>query len=191
MAPFSQKRVVKKRFHFLLSSFTTEEKTQLSQWIQELGGTYYESPVSYTSCRHWFAIMGQGVYNERASARFDRIERRLSDNQSSGRVEWWESFLLSQASISAQWNELNAGFDVNCPFTVMTAATLLICVGKRAKPIFRRLTIPHASIDKSAWASDVWKLSAKWTLVVVSSEFWIRYCSWLFPIFQLDLKSEI
>ena len=61
MAAFPQRRVVKKRFRFLLSAFTLDEKTQLSQWIQELGGTYYESPVSNTCWRHWFAIMQQGV----------------------------------------------------------------------------------------------------------------------------------
>ena len=39
----------RKRYHFLLSSFDSEEKAKLSLSIQELGGTYFETPVSYAS----------------------------------------------------------------------------------------------------------------------------------------------
>ena len=51
----------RKRYHILLSSFNSEEKAKLSLSIQQLGGTYFDTPVSYLRSVHNIFVINNGA----------------------------------------------------------------------------------------------------------------------------------
>ncbi|XP_027047528.1 SMC5-SMC6 complex localization factor protein 1-like [Pocillopora damicornis] len=145
MAGLSNKRTIKKRFNFMLSSFDAEEKEKLSQWIRELGGTYHDSPNFVRSCTH--IVCGKPNRGEKflcgcVSGKWILRRQYIEDSMKAGKwldehlYEWNEQCAVEGISAShisspSRWRKLLQQ-NIPSPFEGWKALVVVAVAKKRA-----------------------------------------------------------